>query len=477
MHSIGRATLAPLATALAALAIPAVALAHPSVYETTAKLAKTQEVQTITIDATGGTFLPTAGAPAVDFDATAGEVKHALEKVVGTGNVEVAGPASSVYTVTYTGAKNQTNEPDLAPNAAGLTGGASTAVAATVTQGGTSITFGGDPTGATLPTQQYYVIAEHGYSPLLKETNGSDEGGMLNLKRLPGTYRAAATGAQWLSFAIAQTDVQAHPVCEGVAELQDPANILLANENPAEPFWNYVPFTKTSAGIADTPDQWADVLTTVFNAHALNLGATTTAAEFKTACETGLGGIYREADAAGAASVIYSAALTDAITAAVAPKDLEIAAKTTELTTKNARITELEGLNATLTTAKTAAEKALADAQTALAAERNRPITLTLSARRFDHDHAIALVTGSNGVAVTVRLQVTKAVAKALGVKSTILGSAKATFDQAGARLVWVKPGKAALEALHEATDAVPVTVVVSDASGPVVTQKATIVG
>lgn len=477
MHSIRRATLAPLAAALAALAAPAVALAHPSVYETTSKLAKTQDVQTITIDATGGTFLPTAGAPAVDFDASAAEVKHSLEKALGTGNVEVTGPASSVYTITFVGAKNQTNEPTVAPVATGLTGGASTATAATLTQGGTAITFAGDSTGATLPTQQYYVIAEHGYAPLLKETNGSDEGGVLNLKRLPGTYRAGATGAQWLSFAIAQTDVQAHPVCEGVAELQNPTNILAANEDPTQPFWNYVPFTKTSAGIADTPDQWTDVLATVFTAHALDLATTNTAAEFRTACETGLGGIYREGDAAGAASVIYSAALTDAITAAVAPKDVEIAAKNTEISTKNARITELEGLNATLTTAKAAAEKALADAQTALAAERNRPITLTLSAKRFDHDHAIALVTGSNGVAVTVKLEVTKAVAKALGVKSTILGTAKATFDQAGARLVWMKPGKAALEALHKATGAIAASVVVYDASGPVVTQKATIVG
>ncbi|MCB0880079.1 MAG: hypothetical protein KDC46_13995 [Thermoleophilia bacterium] len=429
------------ATSLLALVVPAAALAHPSVYSTTALMNKTQEVQTITVNATGGTFKPSAGADAVDFDATALEVQLALEQdpAIGIGNVDVTGADGGPFTVKWVGAKISTNEASIAPDAALLTGGAGTAVQADVTDGGTAITFADDSTGATLPTQEYYVIAEHGYAPLLKETNGSQEGGMLNLKRLPGTYRTSGgmTGADWLTFAAAQTDVQAHPVCEGVSDLQSSANILAANENPAQPFWNYVPFTKSSSNIADDPADWTDVLQTVLdtNLGAGTYDATNTAAEFETACD-GLGGVYRPADAAGATSPIYSAALSDETT----PLNSQITTLTSEktaLTNDKATLTSdkdtLTKDKATLQSTIDDLNKQIEDLKAQVGDLQDAALNVAPVTRRLRVGDATMLVTGNAKTKVTIRVTVTKAAAKKLGLRSTVLGTKVVTIGANGA--------------------------------------------
>ena len=77
------------------------------------------------------------------FDASAGEVRRALEGLarIGQGNVEVSGgpgdeAGSSPYEITFTGDLTNQDLPELEAEAAGLTGGPATASVATAHQGG-----------------------------------------------------------------------------------------------------------------------------------------------------------------------------------------------------------------------------------------------------------------------------------------------------------------------------------------------------
>ncbi len=101
---------------------------------------RTSEVQTITINATGGTFTITLEGQtttALAWNATAAVVKTAMEALsnVQPGDVAVS-LASLVYTFTFAGKFAGENVAVMTTNAASLTGGAGTAVVATSTAGG-----------------------------------------------------------------------------------------------------------------------------------------------------------------------------------------------------------------------------------------------------------------------------------------------------------------------------------------------------
>jgi hypothetical protein len=102
------------------------------------------EVQTITIDATGGTF-PVAlnnfegksgTTGQVAWNISAANLQAALEALdpIGEGNVTV-GLVGLVYTITFIGDLAKANIPTLSTAGAVLTGGAGTATVATTTQG------------------------------------------------------------------------------------------------------------------------------------------------------------------------------------------------------------------------------------------------------------------------------------------------------------------------------------------------------
>jgi hypothetical protein len=84
------------------------------------------EVQTLTIDATGGTFrlrmMGGAFTPSIDFDAEAAVVESALEELaeIGADNVEVS-RAANVYTITFIGALAGGDVDQLDVDASGLT--------------------------------------------------------------------------------------------------------------------------------------------------------------------------------------------------------------------------------------------------------------------------------------------------------------------------------------------------------------------
>ena len=130
-------------------------------------------VQTITIDATGGTYAVTFGASvtgAIAEGGTAAALEDALEILpnIGPGNVSVTGSSGGPYTVTFTGDLSSTNVALMTADGANLTGGASTSVvtlatagaAGPVTTGSYEITTVG--TNLTLTTSPYAAAGANG---------------------------------------------------------------------------------------------------------------------------------------------------------------------------------------------------------------------------------------------------------------------------------------------------------------------------
>lgn len=104
--------------------------------------AGTDEVQSLIVDATGGTFTLTYSGQttaAIDFDATAAEIQAALEALsnIAVGDVTCAGgPVNTTpVTITFGGTLDHRNVAAITSNAGSLTGGASTATMATDTAG------------------------------------------------------------------------------------------------------------------------------------------------------------------------------------------------------------------------------------------------------------------------------------------------------------------------------------------------------
>jgi hypothetical protein len=119
------------------------------------ELIGTDEVQTITIDAAGGTFTITFGAQttvALAWNATAAVVQAALEALstIGIGNILVT-KSGLVYTLVFRGALGSQNVAAVTTTATSLTGGANTAVVATTTAGvlGTPGVYGPYASGNT----------------------------------------------------------------------------------------------------------------------------------------------------------------------------------------------------------------------------------------------------------------------------------------------------------------------------------------
>lgn len=138
------------------------------------------EVQTLTIDATGGTFTLTLDGEttaAIAEAATASAVQAALEALsnVTPGDVTVSGSAGGPYTLTFAGALAGQNIPTITTGAGSLTGGAGTAVIATSTAGaaGTGVDFGHLATStkvnpASLTTDVGIAVMVHG---VVREAN------------------------------------------------------------------------------------------------------------------------------------------------------------------------------------------------------------------------------------------------------------------------------------------------------------------
>lgn len=137
------------------------------------------EVQTITIDATGGTFTITFAfegltgtTPALAWNAPAASVQAALEKLdsIGKGNVTV-GLVGLVYTLTFAGKLAKANVSAVTTNAASLTGGAGTAAVATTTAGANKYHLITDSVSPVLNEFSFFTGYESDDETYLKHKN------------------------------------------------------------------------------------------------------------------------------------------------------------------------------------------------------------------------------------------------------------------------------------------------------------------
>lgn len=123
------------------------------------------EVETLTIDAAGGTFTLTFGGQEtddIDFDATASAVQAALEALssVGEGNITVSGVAGGPYTITFVGELGGLPQTDIVTDDTDLTGGAGTAVITQATAGVRG-DYRGSPVGQLLIDSTNRIIYEN----------------------------------------------------------------------------------------------------------------------------------------------------------------------------------------------------------------------------------------------------------------------------------------------------------------------------
>lgn len=208
-------------------------------------------------------------------------------------------------------------------------------------------TFLSDPTGACLENNaDRYAVANDGFAMTFTENGEGGSGGVINYQTMPSAFRAPMTSEEKRTFALAQTPVQAHATCQGVGALESGATILAWQG--ADPFFNYVPWQKTSAGLGEVPSRWIPV---VRSAVGVDLAALSTEADFKAAC-VGKGGTYRKADAG---SNPAGDAIAEAVEGAEAPLKSQVSGLLAEKSSLQGQIDQwrakdagLEGEKSTL---------------------------------------------------------------------------------------------------------------------------------
>ncbi len=222
------------------------------------------------------------------------------------------------------------------------------------------ITYESDKTGTGLNTQTQYAIANDGWAKAFAESNGLvSGGGMINYKTMPSGYRNGTsaeppttpmTFEEKRTYVPAQTDVQAHATCD-LAELKTGSAILAWQ---GDPFFNYVPWQKGSAGLGDEPSKWIPVVLEETGVDLATLPSDNPAtkekneeAEAAEALCVGKGGTYYKSDTP---SVIDA----EAIASAVEPVQAQVNSLLSENGSLQAQIASWQARNGILDGEKTA---------------------------------------------------------------------------------------------------------------------------
>ena len=278
-----------------------------------------------------------------------------------------------------------------------------------------------NPTEAQLTDQLRYFMNNDGWAYALRETNGKTTHGTVNYALLPGAFRSSLTKEQWLAPKYV-TGLQPHATCD-VAALQAKPTILSWQNDP---FWDYVPFQKTSAGLGDDPAKWIPVVKT---ATGVDLSTVT---DFAAACN-GIGGTYVKADEVqtSAASLVgeYVASIVEPIEAEVAELEAAVAKASTDAAVDDTEIARLTAANRVLALTAPASVKR--------GALIKGGVTLTLD--------------GPPSAKVRVTLRMSDFKARRIGLKSGYLGSAVGTIGAEYNLGVTLKPTKKAGKKLKKA--------------------------
>jgi len=306
-----------------------------------------------------------------------------------------------------------------------------------------------DPTDLTAQTR--YVVANHGFTYVLREDNeeglDGDHRGVFDYKVLPSAYRATLTDWDDLRNAGA-TDAQAHATCR-VPQLETEAAVR--SWQGTDPFYAYVPFQKGSAGLEDDPATWIPKVKDLTGG-AVDLAVIDTPAAAEAACEALPGAdasSYVPADSTQSSNEAFNSGLIEHTTE---PLETEIASLKAAAATTATAMTTLQGL---LDAAKAEIAKLTAAAA---------PMTVTLptasaKGKTIAKNGATVALTGPGGAPVNVKLAVSERQGRKLKLKSSVLASAKATLGADGRATVTLKPGKAARRALNKLKRSVAMTV------------------
>lgn len=315
----------------------------------------------------------------------------------------------------------------------------------------------GAPSGFS--TQTRYVVANHGYTYVLRETNGRTSGGMFDYPKAPGALRQTP-GYDIFTNTVpvsADTGAQPHATCD-VPSLN--AEAAKRAWQDADPFYAYVPFQQRSAGLEDDPERWIPVVQETTGIDLRTIGDSDAARQ--TACGS-IGGTYYPADEVQSSNASFNSGL---IADTKAPFEASIGTLQAQLATSEAAKAAAEGAATANAARATAAEQRATAAEAKLsAAPVAKPLAATLSARSYAPrvlagSGVRVAVTGPAGQKVTVRATVSAAQAKRHALRSTTLGSRRATVGANGTVTVTVKPSAAVGRTLRAIrTGRVPVTV------------------
>jgi outer membrane murein-binding lipoprotein Lpp len=325
------------------------------------------------------------------------------------------------------------------------------------------------------PDANLYMIRQHGYVKVVRESNGESNGAvagsMLDFSKIPSGWRNQTAPNKpsfqdWVNQA--GTGAQPHATCSGVPAIDE--NVILAWQtgDGDDPFYSYIPWQAESATIDDNPAAWIPVVQSATGVDLTGMDAT----QAQTAC-AGLGGTYRAADATQNTGVSISSAH---IAEATAPLSAQISTLNTQVSDLGA---QLSGLQGDLDEVTAQRDAALADAAsqsdradqaeanlTSLQAQMdNRPLAAMVAGGRISIGAPTVMVSGPFGASATVR--VTAAVAKRPSIsKGRLMLSGSASMGATGAGLANLKPTSTAVAAVRRAGGKVPVKVLVTTEAG-----------
>jgi hypothetical protein len=311
-----------------------------------------------------------------------------------------------------------------------------------------------DPSNCT--DQRQYAVVNDGITAVWRESDTATLGrGLVNYKKLPSAVRTnlGTDKTTWLIPAII-SDLQIHATCRDGLFATDSAKLEVAANVVSwqtDPFYDYIPFQKASAGLGDDPAKWIPVVKTLTGVDLA------TVADPAAACAS-IGGTYKAADPLVTNSTaVSSATIADAVTAATSPLNTQITGLNGQVGTLTGQVGDLTGQLAALQAQKNASDATATSLRNQLAAARTGLTVAIVTATKTRG--ATVDVTGPPLSAVTVQLLTTAAKAKSLGLSSTVLGSATKTLDASGKLRVAVSFSKAATKALKTAKGSLPLSV------------------
>jgi hypothetical protein len=310
----------------------------------------------------------------------------------------------------------------------------------------------------TLATQTRYVVSNHGNSMVFRETNLLTDTGMLDYKKVPSPYRNGLTTAELISQSV--TGVQPHNVCKtpvletesAITDWQEKTAPDATPPNNPEPFYDYVPFQKASAGLDDDPDKWIPHVKTLtggnVNLALVSDDPATAQAQLKAMCVGLLRGTFVPADELQTAAAQFNSAT---ILNATTPLNAQIAAfqaaAAADAQAKSSAAAENQALKTEIAQLKAVAPKAVG-----LVID---PVG-TPAVAQLVGGGVSAKVTGPAGKSVSVRVLAPRA--KALRLRSRTLAKASAKIGADGTALVKLTASGKVKAALKKAKGTVKVT-------------------